>query len=505
MVIIAGMSKLALIVTSFTLVVLLSACENSPAIEQTITAVPPVTVVDLEATVEIAVAQTVTAVSSSDLGEAEVVIESTPVQQATVIPTIAARPSTVVARPTPDPTVNISPTSIIESVSDSSQIVDESFKIISSFGPNTGVVYGGAKGFEISQPLEGAIFIDGNINRLAFWNVADDRLQRSVKSSDLFSSSENTALGLGFPIAVTKQGWIVVLGNYISSVDRKYWIGKLHNDSSFGTDWLSVEWEEDPKLNVPRYSGSLVALADGTVMLSGGFGQGESTSDEVISDGVEILDPLTRSVVEKSSLEFGIANHSSTILDDGDVLVYGGNLTYIRCREMTGISQRYDLLQGDWSLTEPMRTPRCYYTSEKLEDGRVIVLGGRDADNAILDSVEIFDPASNSWGFGSPMPFGLTAHASVVAENGDVLVVGGWSGTSFITKDDYKLNRSVLSYDPVVDEWKILGQLLLDRAYPEIVPIGDGQYLVIGGSDQFHSDTTLTEIFSVENTPVSGK
>ena len=78
-------------------------------------------------------------------------------------------------------------------------------------------------------------------------------------------------------------------------------------------------------------------------------------------------------------------NHTATLLEDGRVLVTGGQTTE---RAQRGIADSppppagvvsaeiYDPSTGSWSPTRPMLDPRRYHGAVRLEDGRVLVSGG---------------------------------------------------------------------------------------------------------------------------------
>jgi hypothetical protein len=59
-------------------------------------------------------------------------------------------------------------------------------------------------------------------------------------------------------------------------------------------------------------------------------------------------------------------------------------------------------------------------------NGRLYVLGGTEASQT-LDSVEVFDPLTDSWTAGKPM--GSRRHgAAALSMGGRVYVMGGWDG-----------------------------------------------------------------------------
>ena len=58
-----------------------------------------------------------------------------------------------------------------------------------------------------------------------------------------------------------------------------------------------------------------------------------------------------------------------------------------------------------------------------LEDGRVLVTGGRDKD--ALDLVEVFDPATGSWTVIQGLTHVRRSHTATLLPNGKILITGG--------------------------------------------------------------------------------
>jgi len=77
-----------------------------------------------------------------------------------------------------------------------------------------------------------------------------------------------------------------------------------------------------------------------------------------------------------------------------------------------------------------MSTTRHRHTCHELPDGRIVVIGGANTAGNTLSTTEIYDPASNTWTAGPAIPAGGTArHSSAVSPRGNIILVGGFSGT----------------------------------------------------------------------------
>jgi N-acetylneuraminic acid mutarotase len=125
-------------------------------------------------------------------------------------------------------------------------------------------------------------------------------------------------------------------------------------------------------------------------------------------------------------------NHSTVVLGDNKVLVTGGFGT--KSGTSTSV-EIYDPVTKEWtdlSTNSSMSTNRALHTSTKLQDGRVLVVGGYDGLKA-LTTIEIFDPSNNTWTAPSASKVLNTAramHTSTLLSSGDVLILGTYFQTS---------------------------------------------------------------------------
>src|SRR3712207_9426331 len=76
----------------------------------------------------------------------------------------------------------------------------------------------------------------------------------------------------------------------------------------------------------------------------------------------------------------------------------------------------------------PRSTLFPYTTLFRSPNGKVLVVGGQ-AYSGPPSSVELYDPATNTWSFAAPLSQARANHTATLLPNGKVLVAGG-SGTS---------------------------------------------------------------------------
>lgn len=164
---------------------------------------------------------------------------------------------------------------------------------------------------------------------------------------------------------------------------------------------------------------------------------------------------------------YGRAEHQAVQLNDGRVLVTGGRLFSTASYK----AEIYDPASGDWSETGPMNFIYTKHSTTLLADGRVLVAGSEggfySADSA---AAEIYDPATNTWTATGFMTQGRSGHLAVRLNDGRVLVAGNqWGSTT------------AEIYDPATGVWTATGSMNTHhgRATASLLP--DGRVLVAGG------------------------
>jgi N-acetylneuraminic acid mutarotase len=109
----------------------------------------------------------------------------------------------------------------------------------------------------------------------------------------------------------------------------------------------------------------------------------------------------------------------------------------------------------------------------RWQSGLVFVPGGKSASGTPTNFNEIYDPRTNQWDTGSPLPRALSAYALIVYE-GRMYLFGGWDGHR-VVKDAYV-------YDPINDVWAQTLSMPTARSYAGSVVAG-GKIYVVGGWD----------------------
>ncbi len=197
-----------------------------------------------------------------------------------------------------------------------------------------------------------------------------------------------------------------------------------------------------------RRGGFAIATIDtglcGTVYVIGGTRE----PDAGLTENAAFY-PLTNSWATRASMPTPRRWCAGAALG-GTVYVVGG----IWSGTITGRMEAYFPATNTWAQRASMPTPRFLHSVVALGGklyaigGITALFGGPSGGNVkveMLDTVEVYDPATNSWAPASPMPTPRGAAGAAVPGNGMIYVAGGMTSAGS--------TAAVERYDPVADAW----------------------------------------------------
>ena len=244
---------------------------------------------------------------------------------------------------------------------------------------------------------------------------------------------------------------------------------------------LGPGFELAGSLSMGRWGLSATVLEDGTVLVVGG--QERRSFSRRSPSEAELLAPGATEWLKTEQVTYERSFHTATLLTDGRLLVAGGSGREVlaeeedrvfRGRKDLATVEVYDPDSGKWSEAAEMLTARSSGRALLLEDGRVLVIGGSSGVK-VIDKVELYDPATDEWTEAEPMSTVRSFHTATVLVDGRILVVGGQ------TRNMAQASTEI--YDPATGEWTVAADLARPRSAHSAVLLGDGRVLVVGGSD----------------------
>jgi len=167
---------------------------------------------------------------------------------------------------------------------------------------------------------------------------------------------------------------------------------------------------------------SATILGNGKILLAGGLGSGGE------SDGsASLIDASSLSSSSTGMMVGGREAHTATLLQDGKVLVNGGDLvepdSVYSIDTFLSSAELYDPVSGMFNQTGSMAIQRFGHTSTLLTNGQVLVAGG-DA----FGTAELFDPSAGTFTATGSLRTARSGHTATILQDGRVLVVGGIAG-----------------------------------------------------------------------------
>jgi len=221
---------------------------------------------------------------------------------------------------------------------------------------------------------------------------------------------------------------------------------------------------------------------------------------------MEVYDPKNDSWTEGLAHPKIYRSEAAMAALDGKLYVAGGRIDQSLFKPwFSGCYKKVEAYDPDadkWTAVASMNTERFDFGLATLK-GKVYAVGGNNHDDPgtsptgspELNTVEAYDPKTNSWTFVASMAEKRSCHGVAVL-NDKLYAVGGfgnWHGGL----------ASVEEYDPETNQWTSMPEMITKRWTPGVAALG-GKIYAVGGESTTEASTPLSsvEVFQPRQTVV---
>ena len=246
-------------------------------------------------------------------------------------------------------------------------------------------------------------------------------------------------------------------------------------------DPATNQWSPRASLTDARESHTATLLPSGQILVVG------SRNGATLASA-ELFDPKTNQWTPRASLTDARESLTATRLPSGQILVVGGmNATGATLAS----AELFDPATNQWTPRASLTDARVYHTATLLPSGQVLVVGGDGPigeGSAPLASVELFNPAANTWTSRASLTDARESHTATLLPSGQILVVGGMNATGAPL-------ASAELFDPATNQWTSRASLTDARGFHTATRLLSGQVLVVGGGERFTGTLASAELF----------
>ncbi len=268
-----------------------------------------------------------------------------------------------------------------------------------------------------------------------------------------------------YTATLLQNGQVLVAGGFNSAAGQVYATAFLYNPSTGA-------WTETGSMTTPRYEHEATLLQNGEVLVTGGVNVGvlpggATGSKALIS--AELYNPSTGTWSKTAgSMVVARYNHSSVLLQNGDVLVAGGHCHTAYCENIDGVESAADLYNpsaNSFSAAASMHYGRASVQLTLLQNGEALIAGGGDGVDAASCSAELFS-IGHGWSLTSNLAQCAAETFAALLPSGDVLIEDGNTASEF--------------YVPSTNVWQATSNQ--PNVLGPLAPLTSGDVLVVGSA-----------------------
>lgn len=293
----------------------------------------------------------------------------------------------------------------------------------------------------------------------------------------LFPRSSHTATRLG-------NGKILLAGGADDGVGEPTAFAEIYDPATHTS--VAV-----PNMSTARALHTASLLPNGRVLITGGTTSFNSPQD-IVTNGLrttELYNPATNTWSNGPQLAEPKVGHTATTLLDNRILLAGGFSYVTIIFTIPFVSDKAQVYTpnattGTMGSNITMTGDRFAHGAIRLDDGKVWIIGGAQDvlsnpfDPVATNSIEEFNPATNSFNLVTTMTAARGAPAVTKLPNGDIVIAGGAYGSLSVPTPDATI-------DILNPQGQLVGfaQMSHPRANFFAVTLCDSTVLLAGGGE----------------------
>jgi hypothetical protein len=174
-----------------------------------------------------------------------------------------------------------------------------------------------------------------------------------------------------------------------------------------------------PPVAAGRAEHSAVKLADGRVLITGGWGVSSASAGE-------LYNPSLNTFTSTGGMQYPRAKHTSSLLANGKVLIAGGSTE--SGSASVANAELFDPANTSFTAV-PADQPREDARAVVLISGKVLLIGGMDHARTAVGTTSVFDPATNFFTAGGDLTLPRVAFTATHLPDDRVVIAGGCCGS----------------------------------------------------------------------------
>ena len=282
-----------------------------------------------------------------------------------------------------------------------------------------------------------------------------------------------------------------------TSADKNVGTGRQASETPVMSDtqgnsprFSTAQWTQKADMPTTRSDFS-TCIVDGKIFVIGGSLRlkMDEYGDQSLST-VEMYDPKTDTWEGKANMPTVRSNVSVSVVDGRIYAIGGSKLKKYQVPRGFGIEseelptvEMYDPATDTWTQKTDMPTPRK--TKTCVVDGKIYAVGGWSTatEQSKLETVEVYDPATDTWAKAQSMNHARCS-AAISVVNGEIYAIGGIGWPPNRDPSGQYLSSRYLSnvevFNPRTNQWQERTEMSVPKAAHSTSVI-DGKIYVMGG------------------------